>query len=191
MKIRKVGVLYEINDNDMIVVRKFKPSPRWDKIWVDTAKQKSTLTRCFTRGAGAEIVADYRFEVSGGFNGPPIGARHPQERHPEGKDECLRRYYGYGSGDGTWICPCGHAERNAIALAARLGRATQDKTIYLYTDPPVLPCLNCAVDIIQSGINELVVNSFNQYETRPHACNVLELLKEGGVLVRYPLKEEK
>lgn len=190
MEIRKVGTLYEINDGDVTVIRKFKPSPRWDKIWMDIARQKSKLTRCFTRGAGAEIVADYRFEVSGGFNGPPIGTRHPQERHPEGKDECPRRYYNYGSGDGLWICPCGHAERSAIDLAARLGRATQDKAIYLYTDPPVLPCLPCAVDIIQCGINELITNSLNHYETRPNACDILELLREGGILVRLPLEEK-
>ena len=63
--------------------------------------------------------------------------------------------------------------------------------MYLYAYPPVLPCLNCAVDVIQSGINELVVDSFEQYEKQPNAVNILELLKEGGVLVRFQLEEEK
>lgn len=191
MKFRKVGAMYEIEEDGIVIYRRFKPSPRWDKIWMDNAKEKSVLTRCPAREAGTVIVADYRFEVSGGFNGPPIGTKHPSERHPEGKNECPRRYYGFGPGEGTWICPCGHAERSAIAIAARLGRATQDKTMYLFTDPPVLPCLNCAVDTIQSGINELVVNSFEQYEKQAHAVNILELLKEGGVLVRFPLEKEQ
>lgn len=190
MKLRKVGIIYEVEKDQIIICRRFKPSSRWDKIWMDTARLKSCLTRCLTRGAGAVIVADYRFEVSGGFNGPPIGTRHPQERHPEGKNECPRRYYGFGQGEGVWICPCGHAERSAIDIAARLGRSTQDKTIYLFTNPPILPCLNCAVDIIQAGINELVVNSFDQYEKQPHAVNTLELLNEGGVLVRFTLEND-
>src|SRR3989344_1779225 len=191
MEFQKVGVMYEIKEDRIVICRRFKPSSRWDRIWMDTAKLRSTLTRCPTRGVGAVVVADYRFEVSGGFNGLPLGTRHPSQRHPEGKNECLRRYYGFGPGEGTWICPCGHAERSAIDIAARLGRATQDKTMYLYAYPPVLPCLNCAVDVIQSGINELVVDSFEQYEKQPNAVNILELLKEGGVLVRFQLEEEK
>lgn len=190
MEFRKAGLLYEIEDDGIIIQRKFLPSLRWDKIWMYTAKEKSKLTRCPTRGCGAVIVADYRFEVSSGFNGPPIGARHPKDRHPEGKDECPRRYYGFGPGEGVWVCPCGHAERSAIDIAARLGRATQDKTMYLFTNPPILPCLNCAIDIIQCGINELVVNSPEQYEKQPHAVNILELLKESDVLVRFQLKEQ-
>lgn len=190
MEFRKAGLLYEIEDDGIIIQRKFLPSPRWDNAWMDTAKERSKLTRCPTRGCGAVIVADYRFEVSGGFNGPPIGARHPKDRHPEGKDECPRRYYGFGPGEGVWVCPCGHAERSAIAIAARLGRATQDKTMYLYTNPPILPCLNCAIDIIQCGINELVVNSREQYEKQSHAVNILELLKECNVLVRFQLEKQ-
>ena len=181
---------YQIEEGGVIITRKFKPSARWDKTWMNSAQTASTMTRCFTRGAGAAIVADYKFQVSSGYNGPPMGTKHPSERNPECAGICPRRYYGFGSGDGLWICPCGHAERSAIYIAARLGSRTEDKTIYLYTDPPVLPCLECAIAIIQSGINELVVDNLELYEKKEHAVSVLDLFQEAKVLVRRPLTEE-
>lgn len=165
------------------------PTARWDKIWMAKAKANAELTRCFTRNAGVVIVKDNRFEISSGFNGPPMGCRHPEERHPDGKDECPRRYYGYGSGEGLWICPCSHAELSAICIAARLGRSLENSTMYLWTDPPVLPCvMPCGIAIITAGVKELVVETLEEYvpSKMPYATKVLDLFKEADVNIRLP-----
>ena len=182
--------LFKIEKDGVAIFRKRKPNLRWDKIWLEKAESYSRLTRCLTRGAGSVIVKDYRFDISGGFNGPPMGTKHPEERYPECAGVCPRRHFGYGSGEGLWICTCGHAERSAVAIAARNGQATEDKTMYLYTNPPVLPCLECATVIIQAGISEFVVDTDQSYQDKDHAVDILELFKEANILVRRPLMEE-
>lgn len=187
----KIGKGFRVGRDDLEIFRKEKPKSRWDDIWFELAKFNSSLTRCYTRGVGAVIVTDdYRFQVSSGYNGPPIGTRHPEERHPEKKKECPRIYYGYKSGEGRWICSCAHAEGNAICFAARHGRKTESTALYLYSDPSVLPCLDCAIDIIQAGINEVIVNSFIPYEKQKNAVDILELFREANVLVRKHLAIE-
>lgn len=47
-----------------------------------------------------------------------------------------------------------HAERDAVAMAAKFGRSTLDATMFC----PWAPCIACAQMIIQSGISRLVVH---------------------------------
>lgn len=181
---------FVVGEDGIEIIRENKPTTKWDSSWMKVAKDNTARTTCFSRLAGSVIVRDYRFQVSSGFNGPPMGTPSPQERHPEGKEECSRRYFGYRSGgEGLWICPCAHSELNAIVLSARNGISTKNSTLYLYTDPACLPCKECAVAIIQAGINEVVVNTLDQYEIQPHAVNVPELFKQAKVLLRKPLTE--
>ena len=82
-----------------------------------------------------------------------------------------------------------HAERTAIAEAARLGIKTQDATMYVTW----FPCVECAKAIINSGIKRLFcqpqdVNFFE--ETRYHFDVALELLKESMVEI-ISWKEEE
>jgi len=58
------------------------------------------------------------------------------------------------SGEQLTLCPCSHAERNAIASAAQLGVSTASTTLYINN---VVPCFDCACSIVAAGIKTVVV----------------------------------
>lgn len=74
-----------------------------------------------------------------------------------------------------------HAERDAIYLAARYGVGTEGKTMYM----PWVPCTQCALAIIDSGIGKLVMHKSLVVKTpekwRKSTSNALELLERCGV----------
>jgi len=75
-----------------------------------------------------------------------------------------------------------HAERNAIYNAASNGTALEGCTMYINSLPP---CCDCARAIIQSGIIEVVVNSFDSPERWKEQCDIaIGMLKEAKVNIR-------
>jgi dCMP deaminase len=66
---------------------------------------------------------------------------------------CPRREFGFKSGKGLEICVAGHAERNALIQAARLGISTAGSTLYAYCG---IPCKDCAIEIVNAGIKKVV-----------------------------------
>lgn len=95
------------------------------------------------RLAGAVMVLDNRLLTSG-FNGVPHKYPHPTV--------CIRRERGIPSGEGLDLCPCSHAERNAINNAARFGIALFGATLYCTTQP----CIFCSADLANVGIARVV-----------------------------------
>jgi dCMP deaminase len=75
--------------------------------------------------------------------------------------KCPRRVLGMKSGEGIEWCPAGHGEENAILNAARMGVCTKDTSMYMTCG---IPCSKCLVKIINAGVSELVVTSFNIYD---------------------------
>ncbi len=78
-----------------------------------------------------------------------------------------------------------HAERNAIYNAARCGTPLEGCTIYI----ELMPCMDCARAIVQSGIREVVVSHerMSQYSSEyydEHFGMVEVLFQEAGVKVR-------
>lgn len=74
-----------------------------------------------------------------------------------------------------------HAEANAVFNAARVGTPLDGSRIYCRW----LPCPNCAMAIIQSGIIEVIVSSFEVPERWQGDMNLSrEMLAEAGVIVR-------
>ena len=85
-------------------------------------------------------------------------------------------------GDRVWIEEnIIHAERDAIYLAARYKVGTDGKIMYM----PWVPCTQCALAIIDSGIERLVMHKSLVMKTpekwRKSTSNALELLKLCGV----------
>lgn len=78
-----------------------------------------------------------------------------------------------------------HAERNAIYNATRFGASL--KGCKMYTNG--IPCMDCARGIVQSGIEEVIVDKAwektNQGDDLEHSKRTLEMFKEVGVKVRY------
>ena len=69
---------------------------------------------------------------------------------------------GFKSGQGLEWCVAGHAERNAIVNAARMGMPElKECTIYMSCGVPCTPCL---IEIINAGIVEIVCTEIAFYD---------------------------
>ncbi len=169
----------------------------WDKYFFDLCETISTNSKCLSRKIGAIIVKDKTI-ISMGYNGPPREVPHCGERYVkdmnlynklysdpkthemmynnEIKKICPRKVLGFKSGEGLEYCIAGHAERNAIVNAARHGIAVKDAT--LYCNCPI-PCTPCLIEIINSGIREVVVTDLEYYDIMGEW-----LVKQSGIKVR-------
>jgi dCMP deaminase len=159
----------------------------WDRYFLGITKAISQNSKCFSQKIGAIIVKDKSI-ISTGYNGPPRGVPECDTRWTtdeslmkivatsERNGRCPRHVLGYLSGQGLEYCVAGHGERNAIVNAARMGICVKDAT--MYCNCPV-PCSPCLVEIINSGIKEIVVTPGGMYDITSKY-----LIKESGIIVR-------
>lgn len=161
------------NNKIKIFVNNFS---KWDKYFLDICNKVSENSSCFSRKVGAIIVRDNSI-ISTGYNGPPRGVPHCEARYENDenlmqeikkikkesfeKHTCPRRVLGFKSGEGLEWCIAGHAERNSIINAAREGISVKNTTMYMNCG---IPCTPCLVEIINSGIYEIVVTDFDHYD---------------------------
>lgn len=142
---------------------------KWDKYFLDIAEVVRQKSKDPSSKIGAVLVDKNNSIFSTGFNGFPIGVGETDESRWE-------RPIKY-----QYVC---HAERNAIALAARKGSICDGATLYLVGfGPPTAPCTECTKMIIQSGIKRVVGRPF--IAAREDWLNDLDfsvtLLREAGV----------
>jgi dCMP deaminase len=104
-----------------------------DSVYLNIAKEISTLSHCQRAKVGAVIVKDGNI-VSFGYNGTPSSM-----------DNCCE------NGDAT-ISEVIHAEMNSILKAAKSGYSVNGATLYL----TLSPCKECAKLILQSGIERVL-----------------------------------
>ena len=128
------------------------PSKEWDQYFMRVAKEIAQNAKCLSRSIGAVIVRDKSI-VSTGYNGPPRGVPECWNRNDTYERRCPRQLRGYKSGEGLDLCIAGHAERNAIVNAARLGIGIKGTTLVCYCG---VPCKDCMIEIINAGIVEIV-----------------------------------
>jgi len=166
----------------------------WDSYFMSICDTISTNVKCPSRQIGVVLVRDKHI-VSTGYNGPPSGFPHPgsvefnvpaSNLHragclvfPRDFDGCPRRVLNVPSGERLSLCPCAHAERNAIDSAAKMGHATAGCTLYLNT---CMPCLDCSYSIVNSGIVEVVVRELEEYKQEGFTGKMI--LEECGVKIR-------
>jgi dCMP deaminase len=150
-----------------------------DEWFYNNCKCVATGSKCLSRKIGAILVRDDSI-ISTGYNGPPRGTPHCWERYAldvalrdlltkDGKtpsDEdianvCPRYIAGFKSGQGLDWCVAGHAERNALINAARHGIETKGAKLYMDCGVPCTPCL---VEIINAGIEEIIVSKMAFYD---------------------------
>jgi dCMP deaminase len=162
----------------------------WDEWFFNISKVVASNSKCLSRKIGAVIVLDKTI-ISTGYNGPPRGIQTCDKRwlndrtlrdfilektdnqkefryNIEGKfyeehlkDKCPRYVpeMGFKSGEGLEWCVAGHAERNAIVNSARLGlHALKGTKIYMTCG---VPCTPCMIEIINAGINEIIVTAID------------------------------
>lgn len=104
-----------------------------DKVFINIAKETSTLSHCVRSKVGAVLVRDGNI-ISFGYNGTPSG----MDNNCEENDTTLPHVI--------------HAEVNAILKAAKTGNSVDGATLYL----TLSPCLDCSKLILQSGIKRVV-----------------------------------
>lgn len=104
-----------------------------DKVFINIAKETSTLSHCVRSKVGAVLVKSGNI-ISFGYNGTPSGMDNSCEEN----DITLSHVI--------------HAEVNAILKAAKTGNSVDGSTLYL----TLSPCLDCSKLILQSGIKKVV-----------------------------------
>ncbi len=100
---------------------------------------------CPRRQVGSVVVKDKRV-LATGYNGAPRGFPHPCETG------CIRDELEIPSGMMADVCPCLHAEQNAIIQAATTGVSIAGADIYCTTQP----CTQCSRMIANSGIRRVI-----------------------------------
>jgi len=157
---------------------------KWDSYFYNMCKAVADNSSCLSRKIGALLVYDKSI-VSTGYNGPPRGimmcdkrwfvddemrkkAGFPKENIDEIYKRSLEnmcpRYVpemGFRSGQGLEWCVAGHAERNALINAARAGIKTRGRKVYMDCG---IPCTPCLVELINAGIEEIIVTKFEFYD---------------------------
>jgi len=165
---------------DSYGVKKDLPKSR-DRWFYNLCLEVGSNSKCLSRKIGAVLVRD-KSVISTGYNGPPRGIPTCDQRWlldkefskkygadiKEGttKGKCPRYVIGFKSGEGLDVCVAGHAERNALINAARLGIETRGfkhdpTTLYMSCG---IPCTPCLVEIINAGVSEIVVTSISFYD---------------------------
>ena len=165
----------------------------WDEWMLKMCETVATNSKCLSRKIGTVLVRDKSI-ISQGYNGPPRGVRPCNERvlvddllaqeyrkvkslSPEKvQSMCPRYVLGFKSGEGLDLCVAGHAERNSLINAARNGIETRGTTLYMSCGVPCTPCL---VEIINAGVECIVVTKESYYDRSAHY-----LLKESGLNIR-------
>ena len=156
----------------------------WDQYFYNVAIEVAKNSKCLSRKIGAVLVKDKSI-IGTGYNGPPRGIPDCTKRWESdsfliscvskriyetdadlnfadfNKSICPRKSLGYKSGEGVELCVAGHAERNALINSARNGICTKDAKLYLTCE---IPCTPCLIEIINSGIEEIVVTDDILYD---------------------------
>lgn len=116
---------------------------KWDRRFIEIAKQVATWSTCLRRHVGAVLVKDKHI-IATGYNGSPRGIT---DCKTYGK--CRRE--GVESGQHLELCSAVHAEQNCIIQCARYGISTEGATLYCTH----LPCSECMKILINAGIETI------------------------------------
>lgn len=146
-------------------------SDKWHKRYLELARHISDWSKDPSSKIGAVAVGDYGQVLSQGFNGFPRGIADTHERL-HNREEKYKHVI--------------HAEMNVIYNASLTGISLAGSTLYVYGLPI---CSNCALGIIQAGINTVVIP---KGETNENAHRWLQswmqskaLFEEAGVRIIY------
>ena len=119
--------------------------PTVEQYFMDMTHLVKSRGTCPRRKVGALVVKDKRV-LTTGYNGAPRNFPHPCDTG------CLREELGIPRGMMADVCPCLHAEQNAILQAATTGVSIEGAELYCTTQP----CTQCSRMIANCGIRTVV-----------------------------------
>lgn len=142
----------------------------WDDYFMSMVYLVAAKSKDERSHIGAVIVGSDKEIKSTGYNS---FVRHSKDNIPE-RQKKPEKYYWFE-----------HAERNSIYNATLIGASL--KGCKMYTNG--IPCMDCARGIVQSGIEEVIVDkewtNGNQGDDLEHSKRTLEMFSEVGVKIRY------
>ena len=135
----------------------------WDSYFMGVAILSSKRSKDPSTQVGACIVNEYKRIISLGYNGAPTGFDDDKNMHWEREGNFLDTKYAY-------VC---HSELNAVLNSTA---SVKNSTLYV----TLFPCNECAKEIIQAGISEVIYLSDKYANTNSviaskrlfDACNV-------------------
>jgi dCMP deaminase len=130
-----------------------------DQYFMDMTHLVKARGTCPRRQVGAVIVKDKRV-LTTGYNGAPRNFPHPIDVG------CLRDELSIPRGMVADICPCLHAEQNAIIQAATTGVSIDGADLYVTTQP----CTQCSRMVANCGLKRVV---FEEEYPDPLAIGIL------------------
>lgn len=151
---------------------------KWDRHFLGLALAHARMSKDPNTKVGSVIVGPDRELISAGFNGFPRGIEDTDERLND-RELKLKLIV--------------HAEMNAVLAAARNGirlkgctlylAATKEETGMVWGGPP---CCRCTVEVIQSGITEIVSHPIKDVPSKWHDDLKLaaQLINEAGIKYR-------
>lgn len=133
--------------------------PGVEQYFMDMTHLVKARGTCPRRRVGAVIVKDKRV-LTTGYNGAPRNFPHPIDVG------CLRDELGIPRGMVADICPCLHAEQNAIIQAATTGVSIEGADLYCTTQP----CTQCSRMVANCGVKRVI---FEEEYPDPLAIGIL------------------
>lgn len=165
------------------------PRPPWSTTWLEIATVVATTRSLCDRDRVGAVIANYRNRiVSTGYNGPPSGFDHQNQRCTQWCERARRlatvrplHEIGMPADRSTPLadysdCPSLHAEANALAGCDR--SLYEGGTIYVTSHI----CFTCAKSIANSGLTLAVVWPTAEHAHR-NADASYEFLERCGVAV--------
>ncbi|MEA3203705.1 MAG: dCMP deaminase, partial [Thermoplasmata archaeon] len=119
--------------------------PSVDQYFMDMTHLVKSRGTCPRRQVGAVIVKGKRV-LTTGYNGAPRNFPHPIDVG------CLRDELNIPRGMVADICPCLHAEQNAILQAATTGVSIEGADLYCTTQP----CTQCSRMVANCGMQRVI-----------------------------------
>ena len=140
---------------------------KWNKRYLEVAKQVASWSKDPSRKIGAVIVGDAGQIISQGYNGFPRGIKDTEER----LNDRETKY--------KFVV---HAEMNAIYNAIHNSSSTVGASIYV-TGLPV--CRECAKAIVQVGIKNVYMDTKPVDNWKQSGEDSLEIFNEAGINYFY------
>ncbi len=110
----------------------------WDEFFMRMAVSVAQRGTCDRARVGCVLVSKFKSVIATGYNGSLPGTPHCDDvGHLMDDGGCIRT---------------SHSESNAIAQAAREGRATDGATAYV----TLFPCPSCPKCLVQAGVKRIV-----------------------------------
>lgn len=130
----------------------------------------SEFSTCQRGRVASALVNTDRVILVPSRNGTPYGIKSCKD---QGLDITKRCYV------------CIHSERNCLNHAARLGICTKNQSLFTL----VRPCINCANDIIQAGINEVFYR--NEYMSDDYSYVENLFLEKQIKFIQLPMTKDE